>query len=160
MEQKIMIDNLDTARLSCPECNQAKNLQVSEYKLTKRHTRVKYNCSCGHSYTVILEKKMNPQQEAMLAGTFTSKGKLQYSGKMIIKKLNSKGITLKTNTEQKLLPGINLMLEFVLDDAKQSIVKKQVRVLASSGRYLSAEFTSTEHLDNLGPYLFFNKLYV
>jgi len=160
MEQKVIIDNLDTARLACPECNRIKNLQVSEYKLFKRHTRIKYHCSCGHIYCAILEKKLPQQQDTMLAGTFTSKGKLRYSGKMIIKKLNSKGITLKTNIEQKLLPGINLMLEFVLDDAKQSIVKKQVRVLAKNGKYLSAEFTATEHMDNLGPYLFFNKLYV
>ncbi len=62
--------------------------------------------------------------------------------------------------EQKILPGLNLMLEFVLDDIKQSIVKKQVRVLARNDRYLTAEFTSTEHHDNLGPYLFFNKPYV
>jgi len=79
---------------------------------------------------------------------------------MIIKRLNSKGITLKTNMDQKILPGQDLVLEFVLDDGKQSIVKKQVRVLARNGRYLTAEFTEEEHDDNLGPYLFFNKLYV
>jgi hypothetical protein len=79
---------------------------------------------------------------------------------MVIKKLNNNGVTLKTNIEQKILPGLFLMLEFVLDDAKQSIVKKQVRVLAKNGKYLTAEFTSKEHYDNLGPYLFFNKLYV
>ncbi len=160
MEQKVSIDNLDTARLVCPECNRTKTLQLSEYKLTKRHTRVKYKCNCGHTYIVILENKSDPGQETMLAGTFVSTGDNKYSGKMIIKRLNSKGITLKTNVDQKILPGINLVLEFVLDDGKQSIVKKQARVLARNGRYLTAEFTEEEHHDNLGPYLFFNKLYV
>jgi hypothetical protein len=159
MEQKVIIDNLDTARLACPVCNRAETLQLSEYKLIKRHTRVKYTCNCGHTHMAVLEKKSRPQQDTRLAGTFISKGN-RYSGKMIIKRLNSKGITLKTNNEQKILPGLNLVLEFVLDDAKQSIVKKQVRVLAKNGRYLTAEFTSAEHYDNLGPYLFFNKLYV
>ena len=154
-----MIDNLDTARLSCPACKRAKVLQLSEYKLIKRHTRVKYKCHCGHTYLAILEKRSGPQPETMLAGTFISKGNIRCSGKMIIKRLNDKGITLKTNLEQKIIPGLNLILEFVLDDAKQSIVKKQVRVLARNGKYLTAEFTSEEHYDNLGPYLFFNKLY-
>ncbi len=62
--------------------------------------------------------------------------------------------------EQKILPGVSLKIEFVLDDAKQSLVRKEVRVLARDGRYLTAEFISKEHYDNLGPYLFFNKLYV
>jgi hypothetical protein len=160
MEQKVIIDNLDTARLACPSCKRTKNLQLSEYKLIKRHTRVKYKCHCGPTYVAILEKQSSPQPETMLAGTFVSKGNLVCSGRMIIKRLNNKGITLKTNIEQKIIPGLNLILEFVLDDAKQSIVKKQVRVLARNGRYLTAEFTSAEHYDNLGPYLFFNKLYV
>jgi len=160
MEQKVMIDALDTALLVCPQCKRTETLQLSEYKLTKRHTRVKYKCSCGHTYIAILEKKSPPRHTTLLAGTFISTGDIKCSGKMIIKKLNSKGITLKTNMDQKILPGLNLILEFVLDDAKQSIVKKQVRVLARNGRYLTAEFIADEHEDNLGPYLFFNKLYV
>lgn len=160
MEQKVMIDTLDTARLACPACKRTRALQLSEYKLIKRHTRVKYKCHCGHTYVAILEKQSSPQPETMLAGTFVSRGNLRCSGRMIIKRLNNKGITLKTNIEQKIIPGLNLILEFVLDDAKQSIVKKQVRVLARNGKYLTAEFTSEEHYDNLGPYLFFHKLYV
>ncbi|MCP3942806.1 MAG: hypothetical protein GY710_15155 [Desulfobacteraceae bacterium] len=160
MEQKIIITTLDTARLICPECQRTTILQLSEYKLIKRHTRVKYKCSCGHTYIAILEQKAGHRQDTKLAGTFSTRGDIRCSGKMIIKRLNNKGITLKTNLEQKILPGLNLMLEFVLDDVKQSIVKKQVRVLAKNGRYLTAAFTSTEHYDNLGPYLFFNKLYV
>jgi hypothetical protein len=128
--------------------------------LAKRHTRVKYKCNCGHTYVAVLEKNAHPRQITLLAGTFVSASDNLCSGKMIIKRLNSKGITLKTNTEQKILPGLDLILEFVLDDPKQSIVKKQVRVLARSGRYLTAEFIADEHEDNLGPYLFFNKLYV
>ena len=160
MEQKVMIDALDTALLVCPQCKRTETLQLSEYKLTKRHTRVKYKCSCGHTYMAILENRSDPRQNTLLAGTFMEMGEVGCSGKMIIKRLNSKGITLKTNMDQNLLPGSNLVLEFVLDDGKQSIVKKQVRVLARNGRYLTAEFTEEEHYDNLGPYLFFNKLYV
>lgn len=158
MEQKIIIDNLDTARLVCPECERNNILQLSGYNLIKRQTRVKYKCNCGHTYIALLKKKPIPPQDTMLAGTFTSEEKLGCSGKMIIKRLNSRGLTLKTNIDQKVLPGGNLMLEFVLDDVKQSIVKKQVRVLAMNGRYLTAEFTSTDHYDNLGPYLLLNQL--
>jgi len=103
---------------------------------------------------------METTQETQLLGTFISRGEAKLRGKMIIKKLNSKGLMLKTNIEQSFLPGLKVFLEFVLDDAKQSIVKKEVVVKAKKGKYLSAEFISQEHNDNLGPYLSFNKLYV
>ena len=160
MEQKILIDSLDTAHFACPECNRRKTMQLSQYSIKKHSTKVKCKCKCGHTYLVILEKKIEFMQEKKLLGTFISMGGIKCSGKMIIKKLNNKGILIITNIEQGILPGLKLFLEFVLDDAKQSIVKKEVVVKAKKGRYLSAEFTSQEHADNLGPYLFFNKLYL
>ncbi len=160
MEQKILIDSLDTARFACPECNREKNMQLSQYSIKKHTTKVKCKCRCGHTYLVVLEKKIESIQDTQLLGTYLSKGGIKCSGKMIIKRLNSKGILIRTNIEQSILPGLKLFLEFVLDDAKQSIVKKEVVVKAKKGKYLSAEFTSEEHYDNLGPYLFFNKLYI
>jgi len=160
MEQKILIDSLDTAQFACPECNRKQNMQLSEYNLKKQQTKVKCRCRCGYTYIVVLEKTIESIQDTQLSGTFTAKSQIKCSGKMIIKKLNSKGIMLKTNIEQGILPGLKLFLEFVLDDAKQSIVKKEVVVKAKKGKYLTAEFISDDHYDNLGPYLFFNKLYI
>ncbi len=160
MEQKILIDSLDTARFACPKCDRKKIMQLSEYKINRIMTKVRCKCRCGHTYMIVLQKQTESIQDTQLLGTFISKGHIRCSGKMIIKKLNSKGILVKTNIEQTILPGLKLFLEFVLDDAKQSIVKKEVVVKAKKGKYLSAEFTSDEHYDNLGPYLFFNKLYV
>lgn len=160
MEQRVKISSLDTALVTCPECRRTKTLQLSEYRLIKRHTRVKYTCRCGHTYMATLERRSDREKPICLAGTFSSAGNGRSAGKMVIEKLNSEGLTLKTNLEQKLLPGTSLNVEFVLDDAKQSVVKKNVKVLARNGRYLTAEFISKEHFDNLGPYLFFKKLYV
>jgi len=160
MEQKIVVDSLDSAWFACPKCNREKSMQLSEYRIKKPITKVKCRCRCGHTYMVFLEKKTDAIQNLQLLGTFISSGRIKCSGKMIIKRINSKGLMLKTNIEQRILPGLRLLLEFVLDDAKQSIVKKEVVVKAKKGKYLSAEFTSEEHYDNLGPYLFFNKLYL
>lgn len=159
-DQRVKITTLDTARLTCPECSQTRILQLSEYKLSKRFNRVKYTCNCGHTYMAILEKRSGREKTISLAGTFSTTGKEQLTGRMVIIRLNSDGLTLRTNTDEKLLPGITLKVEFVLDDPKQSVVTKDVRIQAKKGRYLTAEFIKKEHFDNLGPYLFFNKLYV
>ncbi len=160
MKQTITIDSIDTAVFVCPECRETKILQLSQYKISRPRTTVTCKCGCGHSCSVVLEKRYQNVGSTHLMGTYITRGKKRTSGRMIIKKLNSKGLMLRTNIEQNLLPGFKMFLEFVLDDAKQSIVKKEVVVKARKGRYLSAEFTSGEHYDNLGPYLFFNKLYI
>ncbi len=160
MEQKIFIDNLDTALIRCPDCGIKKILQMSGRPLTEPITRFKYKCTCGHIQRAFIEKRNHRAKDLHLAGTFLSRGTTKCSGKMTIRRLNSKGIALKTNLEQNISPGVAMIVEFVLDDPKQSIVKKEVTVLARNGHYLSAEFISQEHYDNLGPYLFFNKLYV
>lgn len=46
--------------------------------------------------------------------------------------LHTQGIFFKTNKVQAILPGINLYVEFVPDDAKQAVVKKKVRGTARS----------------------------
>jgi hypothetical protein len=160
MEQRVFMDSLDTARFACPECRREKIMQLSAYDIKKHTTRVRVKCKCGHSHIITLEKMVEAQKSMQLLGTFIAKDRDRLFGKMIIKKLNSKGIMLKTNIEQSLLPGLRLVLEFVLDDAKQSIVKKEVVVKAKKGKFLTAEFTSHLHDDNLGPYLFNNRLYI
>ena len=160
MEQTVLIDSIDTAKFECPECSREQIMQLSQHSIKKLKTKVRCKCLCGHTYIVVLTKQLESIQETHLLGTFLSKGKIRCRGKMIIKKLNSRGLMLKTNIEQALLPGLKLFLEFVLDDAKQSIVKKVVIIKAAKGRYLSAEFISNKHYDNLGPYLFFKKLNV
>ncbi len=160
MEHRVKISTLDTARLTCPECNRSKILQLSEYKFSKRFNRVKYTCNCGHTHVAVLEKRSGRERTTSLAGTFSTMEKEQRTGRMVIIRLNSDGLTLRTNADENLLPGTNLKVEFVLDDPKQSVVTKDVRVQAKKGRHLTAEFLQKEHFDNLGPYLYFNKLYV
>ncbi len=160
MEQRIKISPLDTAILTCPDCGRSKILQLSEYKLEKRFTKLKYTCRCNRTCMVTLENRLDRNSHRCFAGTYTAPGVRQCTGPMVVKRLDSKGLTLKTNRDQNILPGITLEVEFVLDDAKQSMVKKDVRVTARQGNYLTAEFLVANHVDDLGDYLFFNKLYV
>lgn len=148
-----MVDDLDTVKLTCSDCKRTKSLQLSGYGLTKRLTPLKHTCQCGHIDTILVEKKSRPGKDLCLAGTFTASGQSPCGGRMVIKKLNRQGLALMTDGEQNLKPGRELILEFVLDDAKQSIVKKQVKILAKNGCHLTAQFTSKTHPDNLGPYL-------
>lgn len=160
MERRVYMDGLDTARFSCSGCGREKTMQLSAYDIQKNITRIKLKCGCGTVQTLLLEKAQDAQRSVQLLGTYISRDEVQCAGKMTIKKVNSRGLTLKTNIEQKISSGLKLFLEFVLDDAKQSIVKREVVVRARKGQYLTAEFTSAQHHDNLGPYLYSHGLYI
>lgn len=162
MEQQIIVDCIDTAEFVCPECSRKKIMQLSGYDIKKQRTRVRCVCKCGHVYTAVLVKETDLTfPGTQLFGMFTTKAHENIcSGRMVIKTLNSRGIIFKTFIEQNFWPGLRLLLEFVLDDAKQSIVQADVIVRAKKGKYMSAVFLSQKHCLNLGSYLFFNKLYV
>jgi len=158
MANQILIDSLDTATLRCPNCNRKKIMQLSQYNIRKPKNRIKCCCSCGHTFRAALEQRGHNIKDMKLWGTYTSKELGKWCDPMTIKRLNARGVTLLLKVNQKIPPGYKLQLEFVLDDGKQSMVKKEVVVTATDGPYLSAEFASREHFDNLGPYLFVNKL--
>lgn len=158
METKVVIDSLGMVTLKCPKCNTKKTLLVSQYKIHKSMTRIRCRCGCGEIFCVVLELNEKNARDMQLLGICTSKEQELWSGRMTVKRLNARGLTIMLNIKQKTTPGHKLLLEFVLDDAKQSIVKKQAIVTATDGPYISADFLSREHFDNLGPYLFFNKL--
>ena len=154
-----IVDCLDTAEIVCPECGRKKIFQLSGFPIRDKKVKVRCRCKCGHVYSVYLQKQNDEKHQAHFAGTYVTRGENRSIGKMIVKKISAKGLMLKTNIGDNLMPGLKMVLEFVLDDVKQSIVRKEVVVRACHGRYLSADFTSEDHRDNLGPYIFFHRMY-
>ncbi|MFH1155747.1 MAG: hypothetical protein V1793_18215 [Pseudomonadota bacterium] len=158
MVQKITIDSLDTTRLTCPCCARQKTIQVSALELSKPETRVRVRCICGSYCHVILEKKDQRANDLRLPGTFSTHGGSKQYGRMTVKRLNSLGLVFTVIVGLDLAAGQKLLLEFVLDDVKQSIVRKEAVVIAVNQRHVSVRFTCPDHFDNLGPYIFFNRL--
>ena len=159
MASTVMIDCLDMAEIVCPECGRKKIFQLSKYTIRNKKVKVRCRCKCSHVYSVFMQKRDDAGHKTHLAGTYIIRGRNRGIGKMIVKKISAKGLMLKTSLGENLMPGLKMMLEFVLDDVKQSIVRKEVVVRACQGHYLSAEFTSEDHRDNLGPYIFFHRMY-
>lgn len=156
MEQRVKISALETARLACPECNRKKILQLSEYKMPKWLTRVKYTCPCGKTFVTAIEQSARQWKDIRLAGFFTIKGKdgkPLNKGQMVIKRITPEGLTMRLDKEIKIAAGTPIDVEFVLDDAMQSIVTKNVRAIAKRGQYLTALFSSKKHFDKLAPYI-------
>lgn len=155
MTLRYKIDSLDTVKLPCPRCSGTSVVQVSKYRFTRHETPVRHRCSCGYTSRFVLVKRNLSDHGLNLLGTYAAIDPPKFTGRVTIREINNTGLIFVPGGSGKFTPGKRILLEFVLDDGKQSIVRRTVTVKAAGGGYVSATFCSTDHFDNLGPYLFF-----
>ena len=140
----------------CPHCSRSKIADVSKVVYTNKTMRIKATCSCGHSWTLELEKRKLYRKAVNLAGTYEhlKGGKVIDRGSMKVVDLSCNGVKIKLNVERYFQAGDQLDIEFHLDDSKQTPKKKRITVRNYSGPYIGASFKSEEaHDPELGFYL-------
>ena len=128
MTGKERIDSLDTAKITCPQCSGTRVIQVSRHEFIHRETSVRFNCSCGYTFKSILVKKNLQKHRLNLIGTYMVLTPPKIRGKLTVKEVNNTGVIVVLGGRGNITQGARLLLEFVLDDGKQSIVKKMVLV--------------------------------
>ena len=177
---RVFLAEEDTANFSCPMCNKYRVMDVSKYKKIQKAVRLKYKCQCGHSYSVILERRQGGlRKEAELFGEYACirSGQAVIKGRLIVKDVSISGVRFQihqTNVnviqhglssatdvkiEQKsekdatLQVGDKVITEFRLNDSKRSLIKQEAVVRWISGAYVGAQFTAKKPPSALGFYM-------
>ncbi len=154
-EKKVFVNEQNVATFICPKCERAKSVDVSPYKDAQKAVRVKAKCSCGHHYSVLLERRKYYRKSTSLPGTYMM-GKGSYP--MTVKDISRTGVKFNVKPPIRFKAGEELVLEFVLDDAHRSRIRQRVRVRSISGETVGAEFTVLDPSDfdykAIGFYLF------
>jgi hypothetical protein len=143
------------AVFKCPVCKKSKTANVSSYKSMQTVVHVKCKCPCGHTYSVLLERRKHIRKDLHLSGSYVNKNGGE-RGTMEILDLSRSGLRMKIDADAKIKVGDILKLQFILDDKQHSEVIKEVIVRSFSGHSLGTEFLSLEHYDKLGSYLLFD----
>jgi len=160
MTQTVFVADNNIATLVCPECNASKNTDVTKYKDLEKLVRLKIKCTCGSSYSVMLERRRYYRKETNLPGTYvySSAGGQQQKGPMTVTEISRGGVRLKVMVLPKFEVGATFYVEFHLDDKQQSLIKKEVTARMLADRFVGAEFCSIDPSDPsdkaLGFYLF------
>jgi hypothetical protein len=144
------------AMFVCPECFKAKTVDVSKQSDKGRFLKVNCKCPCGHSYTVILDKRKHDRVVITLPGVFVryNKGKMGKREQMLVLDLSLSGLKFMMKRKCNIEVGEELMVEFNLNDKKKSLIKE--RVIAKhikNSSEVGAEFCSREQQINIRPYL-------
>lgn len=160
MTLKVFVTPSNTAVFECPQCKKSRNVDVSKYKQIDKEVKIKVNCSCGHSYPVVLERRRHYRKTVNLAGTYViavSGGPIK-KGMMAVKDLSRSGLRIKIAAQPNFDIGDKLLVEFHLDDNKRSLIKKEAIVRKISELNIGLEFSSMDSSDPgdkaLGFYLF------
>lgn len=149
-EKKIYITEDNKANFLCPGCGKSKTKDVSKYKNVRKLLRVKYKCGCGHSYSVLIERRKYFRKEVNLTGGFIY-GENKGVSPMIIRDMSRTGLRIEIGNPEGIKLDDKLFVEFNLDDKQQTLIREEVVVKSIDGGILHVEFTSIEpgsHFDS------------
>ena len=156
MVEKVYITNTNMATFICPQCKKTLTVDVSMYAQMEKTVKVKSKCSCGNTWTSVLEKRKQYRKGANLKGIYKYivDGEEMDRGKMTIVDISAGGVKLKLDVDRNLKTGHLLKLEFKLNDSKQTLMKKTVIIRNANSPYYGAAFRDADLYDPvLGFYL-------
>ena len=114
-EKKVFISDNDTAAITCPECRKATLTDVSQYVGIDRAARIKITCKCGHTYSVLLERRKFYRKETNLPGIYIiSSG--HKSRPMKVKNISLVGLKFEVETPPDFGIDDSMTIEFSLDE--------------------------------------------
>ena len=157
MTEKVFITSRQMATFICPKCQKSKTVSVSKYASLDKIVKVKVTCPCGYGYTSILEKRKKYRKQTNIPGSFVqlTDGRQTGGSLMTVTDLSTSGLKLQINAQHNCIVGDVIIVEFHLDDANRTLIKKKVIVRNIVGKNIGTEFAPTEALDKaLGFYLF------
>lgn len=141
-QRKVFINTENMATFVCPECMKSKTTNVSKYKNIDRAVRVKCNCDCGHTYSVMLERRKYYRKETNLPGVY--KSKRLGRGKLVILDISRFGLKFDITSGRYPMIEDVLVVEFTLDDSHKSFISKEVVVKKVYESTIGAEFITVD----------------
>lgn len=150
----VSLDNIAT--ITCPECNKAKNIPVGQYRNRKHDMTVR--CSCGHSFSILLDFRRHYRKETNLEGVYSMVSPAFGKGRLNILNISRSGvgfaIGFSVNSSHTLKLGQKARISFELDNKKQSSIEKIITIRTINDQYIGGEFDHTQTLEkDLGFYL-------
>ena len=154
MEQKIFIDTINIATFTCPDCGKSwkKDLTPVMDRINKNDHPIKFKYPCGHSFSVVFDKRRHHRKPAELTGAFIHE-RSQRRGIIEVKNISKSGVGFELNSKQFMHVGDRLALKFSLDDVERSFVYEEGIVKKIDGNYVGVEFCEFRHRDALEVYL-------
>lgn len=150
--QKSFVKSGDEATIVCPQCNSAKVIAVRQFR--QRLHMLKAKCRCGYTFKVQLEFRRHYRKQTDLPGTYDVVPPSAGGGTAKILNLSLSGACFEIRGVHDLKIGQKGVLVFTLDNRKQTVLSKHIRIISVTGNRIGSEFISAQAFEkDLGFYL-------
>lgn len=156
--QKIFVTKSQTASIICNACEQTTTMSVSKFMGLDKVARLKFNCKCGYSFPILLERRTYVRKNVTFKGTLHFQKK-EYSivvVDIVVMDMSRYGLKLKLLSHTGLKVGQNVVVDFFLDDKTHSKVSKEVIIRNINPPHVGVEFLYHDHFDKFGAYILFH----
>lgn len=159
MTVKIYVNENNRATFVCPKCQNTAVKDLTRYIERKKAPRLKAKCGCGHTYEVFLEKRKKFRKPVELAGSYTftdvTIAPEAQMGSMTVTDLSYSGLRIKLQVPPLFNVGDMIVVEFRLNDANRSHIRKKVIVKNIKELSVGLAYADPQNHDSvLGFYLF------
>ncbi len=144
LEKKIFINNDDVATFQCPECENQVTMDFSRYREFSEIVMLEHRCKCGHTSTVLLERRKFYRREVNISGTYVLRRESDIKGTMRVKNLSRGGLKFGLDAERELKVGDKVFVKFQLGDENNTWIKKDVFIRTILELDIGAEFCSKD----------------
>lgn len=153
---KIFLTDDGKTTITCPHCQKKVIKNLSDNQNIRHVKKIRISCSCGHTFVALLEKRRFFRKATRFSGKFIcrqARGKVR-EGFLTIVEASRSGLRLKLDMRMDLQIGDKLEVEFWIDRQKQLIVRKHGLIQRIDDQYVSIKFSTTDHYDQYGKFLF------
>ncbi|MGB3222136.1 MAG: PilZ domain-containing protein [Desulforhopalus sp.] len=164
--QKVYLEDNNVVTVSCPKCKKTRKIDATPYLkkegLVQLTFRFKCNscdcghkdcsgcngsdCSNGHSNSFILERRKFYRKKVNLSGSIIGNSGKRYS--IRVRDLSRTGLKMKVLSPHAFQVDERILVEFFLDDVKETQINKEVVIRKTDDKEVDGEFLATEGFDN------------
>ena len=170
--QKAFVKANDTASIRCPYCSFVKDVAVSKFRNNQHN--IKTHCKCGKNFLISLDFRQHYRKPTQLDGTYTlvdpsahdsgearqhQRKQIQLSGtytltdspahgsgKIQINNISRGGLAFSVSGPHNLTAGHHAIVEFTLNDRKQTVLSKRVIIKTVYENNIGCEFINQADL--------------
>ena len=156
--QKVYVTKNQNASIFCDACEKTTTMDVSDFMGLDKAVRLKFKCTCGYSFSVLLERRSYVRKKV------TFKGSLHFKEKkfsimvldIVVIDMSRFGLKIKLLSDIELATGQHVIVDFILDDTNGSKISKEVVIRNITPPHIGVEFLYHEHYDKFGTYILFH----
>lgn len=124
---KVTVREHGLATVVCPRCGQRMAIDCSDHLKAEGNVKIRHCCACGHSHTVLLERRRHLRKRVFFSGGFRPRHMSERYA-MVVKDLSRQGIKAQLAGNVPISVGDWLEVIFRLDDLTGSVVEREAVV--------------------------------